>query len=353
MVYIPLISTRSDLGKRKGGGRGGGGISSGGSKGGTSSSGGIKSGGSSGSSSSSSSSGGSSTPSRPIGGTGSTGSSGTSGSSSTSNRQPVSIPGQAGRSSVPYGGGGGSTTIISSGAFAGRQQGGGTRQQVYGTNVYGSGYPVGGVGRGVGGAGFPFYFWPLAWGGGLGYGAGYLHNHEYGDPNNSSRPGGQQFQVTIKSPATPQLTTYHLIADHDTVQSLITSLTTNCTSISNKPLTSTQFNAQQGEPQPESVIQYYRASSVALTLEGYNNTAALLDDPAASKVAPTPLPSGIDQTFLQCLNATIGASVPLVDPNVAATTSSSPVGGALVAVPMVGSLWVVALSILLLLRNAI
>ena len=47
---------------------------------------------------------------------------------------------------------------------------------------YGSGYP-GIAGRGVAGRGFPFLFWPLAWGGVAGVGtAAYLHNTEVSDP---------------------------------------------------------------------------------------------------------------------------------------------------------------------------
>jgi hypothetical protein len=43
---------------------------------------------------------------------------------------------------------------------------------------YGSGYP-GVAGRGVAGRGFPFVFWPLAWGGVAGVStAAYLHNTE-------------------------------------------------------------------------------------------------------------------------------------------------------------------------------
>jgi len=46
---------------------------------------------------------------------------------------------------------------------------------------YGSGYP-GVAGRGVAGRGFPFVFWPLAWGGFAGAGTtAYLHNTEVGD----------------------------------------------------------------------------------------------------------------------------------------------------------------------------
>lgn len=46
------------------------------------------------------------------------------------------------------------------------------------TRQYGSGYP-GVSGLGTTGRNFPFVYWPLVWGGGLGYGAAYLHNtHE-------------------------------------------------------------------------------------------------------------------------------------------------------------------------------
>jgi len=57
-------------------------------------------------------------------------------------------------------------------------------------------------------------------------------------------------------------------------------------------------------------VQYYRASSVVLTLDGYNNTAALSNDTNATN---TPLPASVNTTFLDCLNQTIGAAVPLID----------------------------------------
>lgn len=46
--------------------------------------------------------------------------------------------------------------------------------------TYGSGYPNRGRNnRGTGGLGFPFYFWPITWGGAAGAGGGsYLHNNE-------------------------------------------------------------------------------------------------------------------------------------------------------------------------------
>lgn len=61
------------------------------------------------------------------------------------------------------------------------------------------------------------------------------------------------------------------------------------------------------EPMPEQAIQYYRASSIVLTLDGYNNSAS--NDSTNTTVVPTVENPG----FLDCVNATIGSSAPLVD----------------------------------------
>lgn len=65
-----------------------------------------------------------------------------------------------------------------------------------------------------------------------------------------------------------------------------------------------------GSPQPESAIQYYRASSVVLTVDGYNDTSASSTNPSLPDI---PLPTTIDSHLLECLNSTIGLAVPLVD----------------------------------------
>lgn len=172
-MFVPFITSRNSqpLYRRKGGG------GKGGSKGGSS---GSDSGGSSGSS-------------------GSKG--GSSGTTSSAGKGSVNKPvsgstGGTSRTSSAYGSGGGSPVTIPSGQlFAGRTSGGGTRSQVFGTRqvsppfpslcifsnihgnfrTYGSGY-AGVNNRGVGGLGFPFIFWPIVWGGSLGYGAAYLHD---------------------------------------------------------------------------------------------------------------------------------------------------------------------------------
>ncbi|KAK7447381.1 hypothetical protein VKT23_014091 [Stygiomarasmius scandens] len=282
-MFVPFISSkystsrkRRDLERRKGGGgggRGGGGSSGGGGRVGSGTS---------------------------VGGGGGRSSSVSAGGSS--------------RTATSSGNGGGPQSSIPSGSlFAGRTQGGGTRNQVYGTSNYGSGYP--GLGSGsVAGRGFPFFFWPIAWGGAAGAGsAAFLHNREYGNPDNSSRPGGPMTFATFVSNS--QNTTFHVVADNQTVIDLITDINTNCTSfINNSSSTSTPlvFNdSDPSAPNAQSAIQYYRASSVVLTLDGYNNSATWNN--ATNDTADTPLPSNIDNNLKDCLNFTIGTTVPLVD----------------------------------------
>ncbi|KAF8991256.1 hypothetical protein BDZ89DRAFT_973907 [Hymenopellis radicata] len=307
-MYIPFFSRSQEdssrLYRRKGGGGGGGG---GGGKSSTGS-GGKSSSGSSGGKSTSGSSGG--TSSSSSGGKSSGSSSGKSswsgwGSSSgskTSNSQATNIP-------RPFSAGGGGVYTVAAGSlFAGRTVGSGTRGNIYGSKIYGSGYPGIG-GRGVAGRGFPFYFWPLAWGIA---GAGtyhYLYNDEYGLPDNSSRPGGPQSTAAFQSASTN--TIFRIVSDNDTVVDLIDSINSNCSSrLTTTSTTAAPFDA--GLVKPEQIVQYYRASSAALSIDGYNNSAALsnTDD---SSIQDTPIPPSVDSALLECLNITIGTAIPLVD----------------------------------------
>ncbi|KAJ7182111.1 hypothetical protein C8R46DRAFT_811721, partial [Mycena filopes] len=286
-MFVPFLSTRqvsSRLARRRGGGGGGG-------KGGGGSSG--AKGGSSGKGTSS---------------TSSTGKAGSIGGTS-----PIS--GLTSKSASPTSSGGGKAVVIPAGTtFAGRMQGGGTRGQIWGTRAYGSGYPTS-AGNSVVGRPFPFYFWPLAWGTGAGYGSStaYLHGDEYGHPNNASRPGGPMMFATFQSNATTG-GTFRLVADNNTVTTLTPIIAGNCSShlVSSPTSTPTAFdNSGSGSAAPEEVVQYYRASSIALTLDGYNNSAVFA--PNDTSVSDTPLPTNIDFTLLDCLNQTIGNSAPLID----------------------------------------
>ncbi|KAF7328866.1 hypothetical protein MVEN_02516300 [Mycena venus] len=314
-MFVPFFSRRAKLvGRRAGstssssssGGRSGSSSSSsGGKSGGTSSSSGGKSGGTS-SSSSGGKSGSSST------GKGSSGTTGKGSSSGSSSRKttPISTGGSTKSFSTYSNGGGKSITIAAGQLFGGRTAGGATRSQVYGSRTFGSGYP-GYYGRGVANRGFPFWFWPIAWGSGVRYGAeaDYMYSNEYGQPDNSSRPGGPIAFAVFQSNSTG--TTFRLVADNDTVADVMSDVATNCsqflTPASINATAPTMFN---GSVEPEQVVEYYRASSVALTLDGYNNSAVFAPE---NSTADTPLPTGIDTNLLECLNDTIGSAVPLVD----------------------------------------
>ncbi|KAK6974614.1 hypothetical protein R3P38DRAFT_3132548 [Favolaschia claudopus] len=351
-MFVPFFSRRAKTIARRAGtaGTSSGGASSGGARGGSSGSSstggktgstGSSSSGSTGNGAGSSSSGSTGKGSSGSGSTGkgSTGSSGTSGEGSTgsgstgkgstgSGTTGKGIPGGFGSSTSgkstpialggtsksisPYSSGGGRPITIPMGQlFGGRSAGGATRNDIYGSRTFGSGYP-GYFSRGVGGRGFPFWFWPVAWGSGAGYGANvaYMHSNEYGDPNNSSRPGGPIAMASFQSNSTG--TTFLLVADNDTVMDVMPDVSANCsqwlTPASIDTITSTPFNASRVAP--EQVVQYYRASSVALTLDGYNNSAVFAPE---NSTDDTPLPTGIDDNLLGCLNYTIAQAVPLVD----------------------------------------
>ncbi|EEB86853.1 hypothetical protein MPER_16040, partial [Moniliophthora perniciosa FA553] len=137
----------------------------------------------------------------------------------------------------------------------------------------------------------------------------------YGNPDNSSRPGGPMVSAAFVSNSASS--TFRVVADNFTVTELIQDITSSCSSNFNQSTSSTTPSPinntdSTSSPQPENAIQYYRASSIALTLDGYNDTSALSSDENAP---PTPLPSNIDTTLKDCLNQTIGASAPLIDPN--------------------------------------
>ncbi|KAG2134051.1 uncharacterized protein EDB93DRAFT_1306549 [Suillus bovinus] len=277
-MRIPLITSPryQDVGRRKGGGGGG------------------KGGGGKGSGK---------------GGGGANGSSGSGDFSGKTSKVPITGGSASGKSTATaYGYGGGKPETIPTGQlFAGRTAGGATRAQIYGTRMYGSGYP-GYSGYGVAGRGFPFWFWPVVWGGST---SQYLNDSEYGDSFNTSRLGGPMAQANFISNHTGS--TFHVLSDNSTIGSLIHSIDTNCSSslssLSSK--TPSPYNSSApGGAEPEQAIQYYRSSSIVLTLDGYNNSATFDSNP---NVTDSPLPSGVDTILLNCLNYTIGQAAPLID----------------------------------------
>ncbi len=105
-------------------------------------------------------------------------------------------------------------------------------------------------------------------------------------------------------------TTYRIISDNKTLTDLIPQIIYMCrwSSLEAGNLTVIPYNESSPLPRPEQAIRYYRASSIVLTLDGYNNTADLTND-----TSNVPLPSNIDHNLLRCLNITIEVSAPLVN----------------------------------------
>ncbi|TDL24749.1 hypothetical protein BD410DRAFT_718553 [Rickenella mellea] len=205
-------------------------------------------------------------------------------------------------------------TLGPSTPFPGRLAGSGTRSQIYGTSRYGSGYPYGATGSYISGRPFPFIFYPIAI---TEY--DYYGSTEYRNVSATSRPGGQVVEAVVQPLNDTSGVTYRIVGDDSSVTAVYAALATNC-SIANPTITNTTvapFNPGT-YPQPEQVIQWYRASSFALSLDSYNNSAALFSNmPLSSNQSAlplssdTPLPAGQNSTFLKCLNTTIAASVPL------------------------------------------
>ncbi|KAG8734157.1 hypothetical protein FRC12_018631, partial [Ceratobasidium sp. 428] len=259
------------------------------------------------------------------GGGGGGGRGGGGGGSGGGSRGGVSFGGGS-RGSSSYGRGGGSPTTIGSGTtFAGRSIGGGSRDQVYGSSRYGSGYTYGGAGSSVAGRGFPFGYWPVFVP--IGAGAGYYGYREYGPASNGSRPGGaMQYAVVRSSEWPPENTTapinnatasYYIVGDADSVSAVMEALVSGC-SVTNA--TGQTVDDNNPAVHVEQAVQYYRASSFMLALSSYNNTANLATNaPTDNNTAPpganldTPLPAGTNTTFLNCLNTTIGDAVPIMD----------------------------------------
>jgi len=103
--------------------------------------------------------------------------------------------------------------------------------------------------------------------------------------------------------------TFRILADQESLQSLDQDISADCGSYIASKAGITAYTNDSTVPRPEQVVQYYRASSVSLSLDNYNNSAVYSNSP----VDDSPIPPTTNLEFLNCLNTTIGAAVPLVD----------------------------------------
>ena len=134
--------------------------------------------------------------------------------------------------------------------------------------------------------------------------------------SSSQRPGGALVDAIVQPSWNTSSVTYRIAGDNSSVHAVLDALVANC-SIANSSSSVSAYTPGTSWPLPEQVIQYYRASSFMLSLDGYNNTAALASNAPSSNsstpptMADTPLPSGLNTTLLACINATVAASIPL------------------------------------------
>lgn len=127
--------------------------------------------------------------------------------------------------------------------------------------------------------------------------------------------------MTTQFESTDGNTTFRIVADNATTVSLVDSISKNCSSvISSKTPSINGFTPSfssdpssntERMPRPEEAVQYYRASSIVLTLDGYNDTTALSSN-ASDSDSHVDLPKSMNMDMLVCINATIGEAAPLV-----------------------------------------
>ena len=156
-----------------------------------------------------------------------------------------------------------------------------------------------------------------------------MDNSQYGPNVDAMRPGGALSTAVVRPSALSNNASspdsYYIVGDESSVSTVLNALVSQC-DVANASVTNTYLNGTLPAngtvlvTHPEQIVQFYRASSFALALLSYNNSATLPANAPASNVsaappisADTPLPVGLNMTLFACLNSTIAASVPLLD----------------------------------------
>lgn len=139
---------------------------------------------------------------------------------------------------------------------------------------------------------------------------------QYGNVTNTTRPGGPLYTFTLQSQS--DNTTIRILADNATAISLIPNIAGNCSNVLNQDTTYGTKRVkfvpyQDNMPVPEQAIQYFRANSIAMTLDGYNNTMASNETSPAGE--HTPFPGWANQDLIGCVNKTIGEAALLITTN--------------------------------------
>ena len=117
----------------------------------------------------------------------------------------------------------------------------------------------------------------------------------------------------LADPTGPSNNTFAIYGDANSIEDLVPILINTC-SVASNYIYGANFTAT-----PFNTAQYYRGSSFALTLNGYNNSLPNVEIQNSSQTftvfgpQPTPLPAGVNTTYFSCLNSTIGSYIGLID----------------------------------------
>ncbi|CAG7851160.1 SubName: Full=Uncharacterized protein {ECO:0000313/EMBL:CCA75116.1} [Serendipita indica DSM 11827] len=212
-----------------------------------------------------------------------------------------------------WGNGGGKTWTIANDSyhpFAHREFGAGTRGEIRGTNMFGSGYPYGvwnttSIAR----RSFPFGVWPLYWE------DDFMDSNEVGAQLDAIRPGGHISIVPLRAQkenfTISQDEVYYAVGDSQSLISILISYVTWCHASLAWP---TRFDptSPNATVKLENVLQYYRASSFALASPAYSNPNS-----RNASYQPTGewIPERIKNSpFWQCLDSTTASALPIMNP---------------------------------------
>jgi len=122
-------------------------------------------------------------------------------------------------------------------------------------------------------------------------------------------------QLVISKPLGADAGRFYLIGDSSSASVAQVALTANCNATSlNEPFTALMYPIPDGTntthyPESTEIIQFYRASSFALSLRGFDVSTL----PEGTASADAALPVSVDRAFLQCINSTIASTIPILD----------------------------------------
>jgi len=123
-------------------------------------------------------------------------------------------------------------------------------------------------------------------------------------------------QFVISKLLRPAAGRFYLIGDFSSVSGTQVELVALCNATSlDEPFTAFTYPISDGTnttqyPEATEILQFYRTSSFALALSGFNASAL----PEGTAFPIDVLPDSVDRAFLQCINSTIASTIPIMDP---------------------------------------